>query len=124
MVNMKQFHHIAISVGSMNKSCDFYVKNFGFIVKKQFDMPAGGRIVHLQQPEGCFILELIMDKKNKTINNKSFHLAFMVENFDQFLLQVKANGINIISGPSKIGNENIVFVSDPDDFMIEINDNL
>jgi len=124
MNNKIFFHHIAINTNIIRKTENFYKKYFGFKRVKELKMENSNRLIHLKQRGFNFTLELIEIKNSNIDENKTFHMGFLVKDFYYFLSMIKNSKIKIVKGPYKVGEENIILISDPNGNIIEVNDNL
>lgn len=119
------FHHTAIYVRSIEKSINFYLTLFGFqSVLVHNDGNGVIAVVHLKQQNSPFILELLPVKAKKKRAADNFHLGFSVHKWDEFYMKLKILDVHIVRGPFIMGQEQIVFIRDPDNYLLEINDHL
>jgi len=117
-------HHVALTVKNLSESKDFYEKFFGFKQKKFFEKPdekakavfleCGNTQIELWE----FIDPLPYQKEN--LNRIGIrHLAFEVENLDDF---VKKLPEDLVQKPAKIGASGgkYCFLKDPSGIDIEL----
>ena len=115
------FHHVAIYSNCIKESVDFYQKFFHFVVINI--LKKDGKITgyHLKQNGGAFVLE-ILEGKNTEIS-QTFHLAFYIENVEDFYNKHKEE-IKFIKKPFYLDEEVVAFLCDIDGYKIEINNKL
>ena len=122
--------HFAYEVSDLEASIHFYTDKLGF--KVQF-----AKMIDEKQHEAFAILEMdggkleLIQALSETNGPKPFeplsvrphacpHLAFQVENFDQTLSMLAAEGIPFLHGPLEVsGVVRWMYVCDPDGNAIE-----
>lgn len=122
--NSTRYHHVSLLVASAEKSARFYRELFGYAELLRYELGAHGFIYHLAPEEGGSVLELIEDDRRRRAPTDSVHLGFSCANLKEFLEALDRQEIAIEQGPLKVGRETIVFIRDPDGYLIEINDGL
>jgi catechol 2,3-dioxygenase-like lactoylglutathione lyase family enzyme len=118
-----KLHHVALRVSSLDRSLSFYGCIFGLECSKRLQIKDGGEIVHLCCPNtpGGGVIELICDGQVPECTD-DFHLCFRVENVYSFLTATAGPEVRVVSEPTVIGKETVAFISDPDGYLIELND--
>jgi lactoylglutathione lyase len=122
--------HFAFEVSDLQASIHFYVEKLGFAI--QFD-----KIVDDKEHEAFAILEMeggkleLIQALSETNEPQPFapltvrphacpHLALQVDDFDQTLARLAAQGIPILHGPLEVPNvAKWLYVCDPDRNVIE-----
>ena len=110
--------HNNINVSNLEKSLEFYEKALGLKETRRFN-GEGFTIVYVSDGASSHLLELteLKDHPEKyDLGENEFHLAFETENFDEAHAHHEAMGCICYENP-KIG---IYFISDPDDYWLEV----
>jgi len=115
---------VSLRVRSAEESAEFYGKLLGFEKTLRHDVPGGGVIYHLAQDESSTILEVIQDGRPISSPGDNVHLGFSCSQMNQVLDEIVKLGLDIDRGPLTIGRETMLFLRDPDGYLIEINNNL
>lgn len=119
-----KYHHISLRVINLEKSAKFYQRLFGYQEILRHESSARGLVLHLAQAANAPVLELIQTKEPfKPITN-SFHLGFSCKKIEVFIGQLLEMNLSIERGPFTVAQETIIFMKDPDGYLIEINDSL
>jgi glyoxylase I family protein len=133
--NLRRVHHIALNVGDMQASRDFYGRILGLHELIGAEIPATlrelvdrGQVVNFQIPDGT-ILDLFAEpdlSPPSTDPTQQFtranHLAFDIapDLFDCAVLVLHANGVKIDGEPVTRATGRGVYCYDPDGFIVEI----
>jgi methylmalonyl-CoA/ethylmalonyl-CoA epimerase len=125
--------HHGISVENMEESIAWYEKNFkAEVISDDFEEMLNARVVFMRL--GTFEIELFeykgTDKKPvpeerkmpnedlKTCGTK--HVAYLVEDLETFVDQLKKNGVDIAAGPFPMHTEKVCFIRDNSGVLIEL----
>ncbi len=115
-----KFYHTNINVFDLEKSLTFYKESLGLIEVKRKESEDGSFIlVFLGDGETSYSLELTFLKNRKekyNLGDNELHIAFKVDDYDQAYKKHKKMGCICYENP-KMG---IYFISDPDNYWIEI----
>ena len=115
-IRVKDYHHMAIEVKDLEKCKWFYAEVLGLmnIERPDFDFPG----LWFQVGENTQ-LHLMMHGEKIPITMR--HFAIEVEDFDETLKTLAANGVKVVSGPGKrVDGSDYLFCKDPDGNLIEI----
>lgn len=122
-----KINHIAISVTNVDNSVAFYKK--AFRLKEIQNTASTSKTRWLQFDDGRQFH--LIPRDFKVITNKAVHLALTTDNFDLFIKNLIALGINYEDwiGSKKqdyIRNDGVlqVYFQDPDGYWIEVNNSL
>ena len=124
----RRLAHTMIRVSDLERSLDFYTRLMGMEVLRKTDYPEG-RFTNTFLGEGSesrgAALELTFNWDRAEPYEKGSawgHLAFEVENLQEFVHRLRAAGVKVIRepGPMKGSPYLIAFVRDPDDYAIEL----
>lgn len=101
---------------------NFYRDIFAFESITEHVRDDGSAIVHLQAPGQKAILEIV--EVGCVSPGDHVHLGFSTHSLDEILERLVELSIPIERGPLAIGTERILFIRDPDGYLIEINEGL
>ncbi len=117
---MFKFTHYNFNVLDLEKSMDFYNKALGLKEKRRVEAEDGSFIlVYLEDGVSDFELELtwLRDRKEKyNLGENEFHLAFTTDDYDNSYSKHKEMGCICYENPEM----GIYFISDPDNYWLEI----
>lgn len=91
----KRIDHVALHVGDLPRSVEFYEKNFGFRHYFQHATTAGHEIAYLKL--GDTVLELTHHPAGSSMSG--FHFCLEVENFAGAVADLQARGIEMFRAP-------------------------
>ena len=140
-----KFLHIGMTVKSIERTCDFYQRYFGFEKENEFTFPAEffqkKRVLYaledgtfapaafIKSPDGI-VLELFefhpqLPFRNAVWNQPGYHhLCLKVENVPEKAREMKAAGVEFFFDPDFRGppekGDYWVFLKDPDGNMLEL----
>lgn len=132
MQPMTIFHHIALSVKSIEESIEWYDDVFGLRVLSRMTLPHNGtKIAFIGNDD--FIIELFEcpgarplppershpDTDNMTLGCK--HFCVSVDNNFEFVQRMKARGVNVVFEPEGMPSY-AAFILDPTGNVVEIFD--
>jgi catechol 2,3-dioxygenase-like lactoylglutathione lyase family enzyme len=126
-MSVPRLHHMSLKVSSAEKSAEFYCSLFGFSKTRRYEMDGGGRIYHLEQSRSAAALEIIEDSgpaATSAPKGDAVHLGFSCPDLEAFMRLALQMNIEIVRGPIRVGEETIIFIRDPDGYLLEINDHL
>jgi catechol 2,3-dioxygenase-like lactoylglutathione lyase family enzyme len=118
------FHHVALTVRFLESSVAYYCNTFGFEVLQTHAVDGHPVIAHLKQPDGSFVLELIQGAAIMPHQCPSVHLGFACQDVSCLESELAEGKHDFSPTRMKVGTENIVFVTDDDGYLIEVNDGL
>ena len=114
---IKKYLHTRFRVSDMEQAIRFYRDILGMEVLEQKTSPRGSKLVFLRFPGTECELELrsFPDSGKVEVPEDLVHLAFEVENLDNFIR------IPITEGPIETSNgTRFIFTEDPDKYLIEL----
>jgi catechol 2,3-dioxygenase-like lactoylglutathione lyase family enzyme len=115
-IRVKDYHHVAIVIRNLDKCKWFYGEILGLetIERPPFDFPG-----HWFQVGKNTQLHLMVFEEQ--IPETMRHIAIEVEDFDDTIKHLEADGIKIVDGPGKrIDGSDYLFCKDPDGNLVEI----
>jgi len=122
--------YTGIRVKDMDQSIAFYTEILGMklVEERQKTPPTEGEVATLKSPDSGQLLELNWYKEGSrfgtpyTNGSEVDHLAFDVENLDEWISALERKGVKILVRPREIGagvGWNEAFVEDPNGIWIE-----
>ena len=90
----RRIDHVALHVGDLDRSVDFYERHFGF--RKYFQHAAAGGMQIAYLRLGDTVLELT-HKSDGSMTG--FHFCLEAENLDQAVAGLQAGGVEMVRAP-------------------------
>ncbi len=119
--------HTMIRVGHLQRSIDFYTQILGMTLIRQKDYPDGRftlAFVGYGDEADHSVIELThnWDTDTYDLGSGYGHIALEVDDVYQATEKIRKNGGNILreAGPMNAGATIIAFVTDPDNYQIEL----
>lgn len=108
------------SAGKGSELGEWYAKNLGISLE-----PWGGAIINWkddEQTDGGLTVWNAADHDTKWFSpsESSFMINYRIDNMDEMLEQLKANGVEILKGPESHENGKFAWVMDPDGNKVEL----
>ena len=108
------------SAGKGSELGDWYAKNLGIKLE-----PWGGAIINWaddEQKDGGLTVWNAADRDTKWFSpsESSFMINYRIDNMDEMLDQLKANGVEVFSGPESHENGKFAWIMDPDGNKVEL----
>ena len=121
------FAHVSVRTGDMERSIRFYEHYFGMKLLSRRPIPANNAEIAFLESEGMpFRLELTWYKNQKKFEQAEYenrvfdHLAFVIQEMDKMMTQLKAEKVTVTDEPYILGTSKIAFIEDPDGTLIEL----
>lgn len=125
-----KIRHVMLPVSNMERTLDFYTRLLGMDIQRVRDVPEKGeRVRYLgygDDEDAGPALELIEsdDSRGKaSLPRWTGHVALYVSDCYRLSEQLKANGVEFISGPgpNRPGSKDIyAFIKDPNGYVLEL----
>lgn len=118
-----KFLHTRMRVSDLDESVGFYQKVFGLEVSRRHESPRGSKLVFLSVPNSDEEIELTYfpGSGKVQVQEDLMHLAFEVENMDEFALHLHNVGYKLSDGPTKSSSGSVfAFVDAPDGYEVEV----
>jgi len=118
-----KFVYTGIGVRDLDRSIKFYTEKLGMKLTYRCKIAeTNGEIAELKSSEGSQVLELnwYSNRKEYVNGDEVDHLAFNVEDVDQALAELKAQGVDVAMEPFNEGDGRLAFIKDPDGIWIEL----
>ena len=104
-------HHVAVRVGDLERSIDFYQQHFGLRVANRDTLVSGARIAFLEHPSGGAQLELIagLDDHHDG-DGLVHHVAFRVGDVAATFARLRDAGVTLIeAAPATLASGRTLF---------------
>jgi lactoylglutathione lyase len=104
-------HHVAVRVGDLERSIDFYTRLLGLQVNSRMQLPSGADIAFLAHPSGGCQLELIAGLDNHHRGDGVVHhLAFQADDVPNAYARLQSAGVKLLeSGPQTLASGRTLF---------------
>ena len=111
-----KFLHTRMRVDDLDKTVAFYEKVFGLEVSRRHESPRGSKLVFLSVPNSDEEIEITYFPGSGSVQVQEdlMHLAFEVENMDEFANHLEKVGYSFSDGPTKSSSGSVfAFVDAP-----------
>lgn len=113
--------HAKLDITDLARSELFYKKLFGLKELVRYEIPYG-TILQLAPNGQTAGVELWYEEPMRPAPKTTLHIAFSVDNTRAWVNYLREHGVPIEKEPFEVGNEVIAFVTDPDGYLIELNE--
>ncbi len=115
--------HTRMRVSDLDETIRFYTTVLGLEVIERKISPRGSHLAFLTVPNSEELIELTSFPPSGPVKVQEdlVHLAFQVENLDDTIAALNAQGITITDGPTKTSSgSRFIFLDAPDGYEIEL----
>ncbi len=115
--------HTRMRVSDMEQTVNFYTNVLGLEVLERKVSPRGSQLAFLKVPNSEELIELTSFPPSGpvTVQEDLVHLAFQVENLDDAIDSLNAQGVKITDGPTQSSSgSRFIFIDAPDGYEIEL----
>ena len=115
--------HTSINVKDMDRTINFYTDKLGMKLESRREIKQNNAEIAFLSIEGSnHNIELTWwkDKTEYVEGDQLDHIAFSIENMDQFIARMKEEGVEIAKEPYVLGTSRIAFIKDPNGIWIEM----
>jgi lactoylglutathione lyase len=115
--------HTRYRVENLERTVDFYKRVLGLAEVSRHRSPRGSELVFLKAPQSEELIELCCYPASGpvVVGPDLTHLAFEVENLEQFAAHAAAEGYPLSDGPTQTSSGSIIaFVDAPEGYEIEL----
>lgn len=122
-MRVKKLLHTHMRVSDMDQTIAFYRNVLGLEVLERHTSPRGSHLAFLAVPNSEELIELCSFPPSGPVKVQEdlVHLAFEVENLDDTVAQLTANGVKITDGPTRSSSgSRFLFIDAPDGYEIEL----
>ncbi len=119
---VKRLLHTRYRVQDLEKTVSFYKDVLGLEELRRHTSGRGSQLVFLKAPHSDGEIEICkFDESGPIVVGPDLtHLAFEVEDLDQFAKHAKAKGYPLSDGPHSTGTGKIAFIDAPEGYEIEL----
>ena len=115
--------HTRMRVSDMEQTIAFYTGVLGLEVIERKTSPRGSHLAFLKVPNSEELIEVTSFPPSGPVRVQEdlVHLAFQVENLDDTIAALTAQGITITDGPTETSSgSRFLFIDAPDGYEIEL----
>ena len=122
-MQVKKLLHTRMRVSDMEQTIQFYTDVLGLEVLERKVSPRGSHLAFLKVPNSEELIELTSFPPSGpvTVQEDLVHLAFQVENLDDTIASLNAQGVKITDGPTQSSSgSRFIFIDAPDGYEVEL----
>ena len=121
-VMVKKLLHTRYRVSDLEKTISFYKDVLGLEEVRRQTSGRGSQLVFLKAPDSDVEIEICkFDESGPIVVGPDLtHLAFEVEDLDEFAKKAAAKGYPLSDGPHSTGSGRIAFIDAPEGYEIEL----
>ena len=122
-MQVKKFLHTRMRVSDMEQTIQFYTDVLGLEVLERKVSPRGSHLAFLKVPNSEELIELTSFPPSGPVRVQEdlVHLAFQVENLDDTIASLNAQGVKITDGPTQSSSgSRVIFIDAPDGYEVEL----
>ena len=115
--------HTRMRVNDIERTVKFYEQALGLTVTRRHTSPRGAQLVFLATPNSEEEIELcqLPGAMAVQVQPDLMHLAFEVDDLEQFAAELKAKGFALSDGPMKSGSGSVIaFIDAPEGYEVEL----
>jgi lactoylglutathione lyase len=123
LMKVKKLLHTRMRVSDMEQTIQFYTDVLGLEVLERKVSPRGSHLAFLKVPNSEELIELTSFPPSGpvTVQEDLVHLAFQVDNLDDTIDSLNAQGVKITDGPTQSSSgSRFIFIDAPDGYEIEL----
>jgi lactoylglutathione lyase len=120
---VKKLLHTRYRVSDLEKTIDFYKNVLGLEEASRHTSPRGSKLVFLKVPGSEEEIEICQfdDSGPVNVGHDITHLAFEVDNLEQFAREAEKKGYPLSDGPTKTSSGSVIaFVDAPEGYEVEL----
>jgi lactoylglutathione lyase len=120
---IKKLLHTRMRVNDLERTVKFYEEALGLKVSRRHTSPRGAQLAFLSVPNSEEEIELcqLANSPSVQVQPDLMHLAFEVENLEQFAAELKAKGFLLSDGPTQAGSGSVIaFIDAPEGYEVEL----
>jgi lactoylglutathione lyase len=110
-------------VSDLNQTIQFYTNVLGLEVLERKTSPRGSQLAFLKVPNSDELIELTSFPPSGLVKVQEdlVHLAFQVDNLDDTIASLNAQGVKVTDGPTQSSSgSRFIFIDAPDGYEVEL----
>jgi lactoylglutathione lyase len=110
-------------VSDLNQTIQFYTNVLGLEVLERKTSPRGSQLAFLKVPNSDELIELTSFPPSGPVKVQEdlVHLAFQVDNLDDTIASLNAQGVKVTDGPTQSSSgSRFIFIDAPDGYEVEL----
>ncbi|MEI8013592.1 MAG: VOC family protein [Nitrospira sp.] len=122
-MKVQKLLHTRMRVSDMEQTIRFYTEVLGLEVLERKTSPRGSHLAFLKVPNSEELIELTSFPPSGPVKVQEdlVHLAFQVDNLDDTIASLNAQGVKITDGPTQSSSgSRFIFIDAPDGYEIEL----
>ena len=122
-MKVKKLLHTRMRVSDMEQTINFYTSVLGLEVVERKVSPRGSHLAFLKVPNSDELIELTSFPPSGPVNVQEdlVHLAFQVDNLDDTIASLNAQGVKVTDGPTQSSSgSRFIFIDAPDGYEVEL----
>ena len=122
-MQVKKLLHTRMRVSDMEQTINFYTSVLGLEVVERKVSPRGSHLAFLKVPNSEELIELTSFPPSGPVKVQEdlVHLAFQVENLDDTIASLNAQGVKVTDGPTQSSSgSRFIFIDAPDGYEVEL----
>jgi lactoylglutathione lyase len=123
MAKIRKLLHTRYRVNDLEKTVKFYRDVLGLAEESRHKSPRGSELVFMKAPESEELIELCHYPSSGPVQVQPdlTHLAFEVDNLEEFARELEKKGVKLSDGPTKSSSGSVfAFVDAPEGYEIEL----
>jgi lactoylglutathione lyase len=115
--------HTRMRVSDMEQTIRFYTEVMGLEVLERKTSPRGSQLAFLKVPNSEELIELTSFPPSGPVKVQEdlVHLAFQIDNLDDTIASLNAQGVKITDGPTQSSSgSRFIFIDAPDGYEVEL----
>ena len=122
-MRVKKLLHTRMRVSDLNQTIQFYTNVLGLEVLERKTSPRGSQLAFLKVTNSDELIELTSFPPSGPVKVQEdlVHLAFQVDNLDDTIASLNAQGVKITDGPTQsLSGSRFIFIDAPDGYEVEL----
>jgi lactoylglutathione lyase len=110
-------------VSDLDQTIQFYTNVLGLEVLERKTSPRGSQLAFLKVPNSDELIELTSFPPSGPVKVQEdlVHLAFQVDNLDDTIASLNAQGVKVTDGPTQSSSgSRFIFIDAPDGYEVEL----
>ena len=123
-MTVKKLLHTRMRLNDLERSVKFYEQALGLKVSRRHTSPRGAQLAFIATPNSEEEIELCQmppGAEPVKVQPDLMHLAFEVDDLEQFAADLAKNGFVLSDGPTKTGSGSVIaFIDAPEGYEVEL----